>query len=92
MYVSHIYGKRTITFFIISILEFYFNEIIYLGKKLARGISRATDNENIVDRVRSECALDVAINTNPNIDQFYIETPEYTFTLPDITIYSEEFR
>lgn len=62
------------------------------GKKLVRGISRATENENIVSQVRSECAQDVANEKNSNTDQFYIDTPEYTFTLPDITIYSDEFR
>ncbi|XP_077284712.1 OTU domain-containing protein 7A-like isoform X2 [Arctopsyche grandis] len=61
-------------------------------KKLVRGISRATENENIVSQVRSECAQDVSNDKNPNVDQFYIDTPEYTFTLPDITIYSDEFR
>ncbi|XP_075209860.1 uncharacterized protein LOC142317306 isoform X2 [Lycorma delicatula] len=51
-------------------------------KKLNRGISRATDNVNLVSQVRSELVLD-------NIEQdFFVETPVHTFILPDIS--SEE--
>lgn len=60
-------------------------------KKLNRGISRATDNEKIVSRARSEIALvDNAEETDP--DQLFIETPVYTFTLPDLTQYPDDFR
>lgn len=55
-------------------------------KKLNRGISRATDNVNLVSQVHNEVVLD-------NLDQdFFIETPVHTFTLPDITAYQEDFR
>ncbi|XP_075211156.1 uncharacterized protein LOC142318456 isoform X1 [Lycorma delicatula] len=51
-------------------------------KKLNSGISRATDNVNLVSQVRSELVLD-------NIEQdFFVETPVHTFILPDIS--SEE--
>ncbi|XP_039291867.1 OTU domain-containing protein 7B [Nilaparvata lugens] len=55
-------------------------------KKLNRGISRATDNVNLVSQVRTEMVLD-------NIDQDYqLETPAYTFMLPDLTeLEPEEF-
>ena len=60
-----------------------------LGKKLARGISRATDNVNLVSKARSEFALDFRDNALVNLNQqYFIETPVYTFTLPDLTIYS----
>ncbi|XP_054285763.1 OTU domain-containing protein 7B-like isoform X2 [Macrosteles quadrilineatus] len=55
-------------------------------KKLNRGISRATDNVNLVSQVRCELVLD-------NIEQdFFIETPIHTFTLPDFAVYAEDFR
>lgn len=57
------------------------------GKKLARGISRATDNVNLVSKARSEFALDFRDNALVNLNQYFIETPVYTFTLPDLTIY-----
>uniref|UniRef100_A0A1B6DAP4 ubiquitinyl hydrolase 1 n=1 Tax=Clastoptera arizonana TaxID=38151 RepID=A0A1B6DAP4_9HEMI len=55
-------------------------------KKLNRGISRATDNVNLVSQVRNELVLD-------NIEQdFFIETPVHTFILPDLTAYPDDFR
>ncbi|XP_059479805.1 OTU domain-containing protein 7B-like isoform X1 [Neocloeon triangulifer] len=63
------------------------------GKKLARGISRATDNVNLVSKARSEFALDFRDNNAlVNLNQYFIETPVYTFTLPDLTIYPDDFR
>lgn len=45
-------------------------------KKLARGISRATENAAIVSYARSQLA------TIGSLD-----TPEFTFSLPDLTVY-----
>lgn len=45
-------------------------------KKLARGISRATENAAIVSYARSQLA------TIESLD-----TPEFTFSLPDLTVY-----
>lgn len=45
-------------------------------KKLARGISRATENAAIVSYARSQLA---ALGT--------LETPEFTFSLPDLSVY-----
>jgi hypothetical protein len=56
-------------------------------KKLTRGISRATENVNLVSRARSDIALDFRENAVCSVNQFFIETPVYTFTLPDLTIY-----
>ncbi|XKL68879.1 hypothetical protein PGB90_006648 [Kerria lacca] len=57
-------------------------------KILNRGISRATDNVNIVSRVRSELAL------VDNTDEEYlaIETPVYTFTLPDFSQFPDDLK
>ncbi|XP_073978928.1 OTU domain-containing protein 7B-like isoform X5 [Rhodnius prolixus] len=56
------------------------------NKKLNRGISRATDNVNLVSQARSEIL-------NDSCEQEYcIETPIHTFTLPDINCYPDEFR
>ncbi|EFN78874.1 OTU domain-containing protein 7B [Harpegnathos saltator] len=50
-------------------------------KKLARGISRATENAAIVSYARSQLAsLGV------------LDTPEYTFSLPDLSVYPDSFR
>lgn len=45
-------------------------------KKLARGISRATENAAIVSYARSQFA------TLGSLD-----TPEFTFSLPDLSVY-----
>lgn len=44
-------------------------------KKLARGISRATENAAIVSYARSQLA------------SLGVDTPEYTFSLPDLSVY-----
>ncbi|CAG2105833.1 unnamed protein product [Medioppia subpectinata] len=64
-------------------------------KKLSRGISRATDNVNLVSKARNEFAQDFKtscrgsrlLNTNS-----FLETPDFTFTLPDLSIHPEDFR
>lgn len=65
-----------------------------LEKKLSRGISRAADNVNLVSRARSEFAQDFKTSSRGsrllNVDSF-LETPDFTFTLPDISIHQEEF-
>ncbi|XP_012223326.1 OTU domain-containing protein 7B-like [Linepithema humile] len=50
-------------------------------KKLARGISRATENAAIVSYARSQLAALGAL-----------DTPEYTFSLPDLSVYPDSFR
>ncbi|XP_033341961.1 OTU domain-containing protein 7B [Megalopta genalis] len=47
-------------------------------KKLARGISRATENAAIVSYARSQIGS--------------LDTPEFTFSLPDLTVYPDSFR
>lgn len=46
------------------------------AKKLARGISRATENAAIVSYARSQLA---ALGS--------LDTPEFTFSLPDLSVY-----
>ncbi|KAF4519703.1 hypothetical protein B566_EDAN003953 [Ephemera danica] len=62
------------------------------GKKLARGISRATDNVNLVSKARSELAMEFRENAALSNLQYFVETPICTFTLPDLTIYPDDFR
>lgn len=45
-------------------------------KKLARGISRATENAAIVSHARTQLAFLGAV-----------DTPEFTFSLPDLSVY-----
>ena len=59
---------------------------LYLDKKLNRGISRATDNVNLVSQARSEMLVD-------GCDQeLSVETPIHTFTLPDLTKFPGKFK
>ena len=66
----------------------------FLERKLTRGISRAGNNERLVSQARNEFAQDFATSCRGsrllNIDGD-IETPEFTFTLPDISIHPEDF-
>ncbi|KAG7198188.1 hypothetical protein KM043_005602 [Ampulex compressa] len=50
-------------------------------KKLARGISRATENAAIVSYARSQLA---SVGS--------LDTPEFTFSLPDLSVYPDSFR
>ncbi|XP_046747794.1 OTU domain-containing protein 7B-like [Diprion similis] len=50
-------------------------------KKLSRGISRATENAAIVSHARSQLAPLGAV-----------DTPEFTFSLPDLSVYPDDFR
>ncbi|GLG92289.1 Ubiquitin thioesterase trabid [Gryllus bimaculatus] len=68
------------------------SDAIDCAKKLTRGISRATENINLVSRARSDIAHDFRENTVYNVNHYFIETPVFTFTLPDLTIYPEDFR
>lgn len=69
--------------------------LFFVDKKLYRGISRATDdNVNLVSKARSEIAMDFHTNCykQPDMQFENIDSPDYTFTLPDISIYSVDFR
>lgn len=55
-----------------------------LEKRLSRGISHASSA--IVSLARSHVA------TECNNDHFSLEMPIYTFQLPDLSVYSEDFR
>lgn len=59
-------------------------------KKLSRGISRATDNVNLVSKTRCEFAQN--FKQNPFSQSLtFIESTGYSFVLPDLRIYGEEF-
>ena len=61
-------------------------------KKLSRGISKATDNVNIVSKARTEFAQEIWEAMDSDRSPFFVDTPIFTFTLPDLSIYSDEFR
>nr|XP_019564581.2 OTU domain-containing protein 7B-like isoform X2 [Aedes albopictus] len=67
---------------------------IFDCKKLERGISRATENVNLVSRARQEFEMDFHTQCHEQNEKNlnFIDTPDYTFTLPDLTKYTEEFR
>lgn len=63
-----------------------------LDKKLSRGISRANDeNVSLVTQARKELAMDFHSKQETTTSPF-IDTPDYTFTLPDLSIHDEDFR
>ncbi|ETN63610.1 OTU domain-containing protein 7A [Anopheles darlingi] len=67
---------------------------IFDCKKLERGISRATENVTLVCRARQEFEMDFHAHIHEQNDKNlnFIDTPDYTFTLPDLTKYTDDFR
>lgn len=67
---------------------------LFPDKKLSRGISRASDNENLISKARLEVAQDFITSTRGsrllNLDKL-LETSDFTFSLPDTSIYPEDF-
>jgi hypothetical protein len=62
-------------------------------KKLFRSISRATDNVTIISKARNEFAQDFqTCHEDSQLKELNIETPDFTFTLPDLSIHPEDFR
>ncbi|XP_023232516.1 OTU domain-containing protein 7B-like [Centruroides sculpturatus] len=63
-------------------------------KKLTRGISSATDNLTLVTKARNEFAQDFrsAGTVSTRRTHIRLETPDFTFTLPDLSIYPDDFR
>ena len=63
-------------------------------KKLFRGISRATDNINLVQKVRGEFAQDFqSIKDNDSFtENLALELPEHSFVMPDLSIHPDDFR
>lgn len=60
---------------------------LLLDKKLGRGISRANDeNVCLVSKARMDFHAKQE-QTSP-----FIDTPDFTFTLPDLSVHDEEFR
>lgn len=73
----------------ISNFSFYY---YYLGKKLVRGISRATENFSLVTKARKEVAEDFDCDQSSKSSSLRLETPDYTFSLPDFSAFSENLR
>lgn len=46
-----------------------------------------------MSRARNEMAIDFQTNLLPDLEKInLLGAPYYTFTLPDLSVYSEEFR
>ncbi|CAH1796731.1 unnamed protein product [Owenia fusiformis] len=63
----------------------------YRDKKLKRGLSKALENQQIISNARRQVLGDIKESSNDHV-QYFMETPEYTFVLPDLTVHSEDFR
>ncbi|UYV69841.1 hypothetical protein LAZ67_7000935 [Cordylochernes scorpioides] len=68
-----------------------FDDVSGLSKRLTRGISRATDNVTLVSRARSELAQGLWRSGSDGREEA-LDTPVFTFTLPDFSIYPSDFR
>ncbi|XP_076336167.1 OTU domain-containing protein 7B-like [Tachypleus tridentatus] len=60
-------------------------------KRLSRGISKATENVGLVARARSELVRS-PLSSATYAQVALLDTPVYTFTLPDISIHPPDFR
>ncbi|XP_022236295.1 OTU domain-containing protein 7A-like, partial [Limulus polyphemus] len=60
-------------------------------KRLSRGISKATENVGLVARARSEFTRS-PLSSSTHAQVALLDTPVYTFTLPDISIHPPDFR
>ncbi len=56
---------------------------------LKRGISKTTENVDIVTKARNQVLHDISEFEEAS---HLLETPEYTFILPNLSKYSEDFR
>ena len=56
---------------------------------MKRGLSKTTENVEIVTKARDQVLHDI---TEHDESSHFLETPEYTFVLPDLSKYSEDFR
>lgn len=70
-------------------LETDTNVYILGYSRLKRGLSKTTENVEIVTKARDIVLHDIAETTDTN---HFLDTPEYTFVLPDLTSYSSDFR
>ncbi|XP_064620205.1 OTU domain-containing protein 7B-like isoform X3 [Lineus longissimus] len=62
-----------------------------IPKKLKRGMSKTLDNMFLVDKAHNIVLSDVKESSFDHTN-YFVETPEFTFMLPDLTLYSEDFR
>ena len=74
--------------------------LLLARKKMERGISHATANESLVSAARNVVQHDFGhiesgasgCMNEPRSVSCSVETPQFTFTLPDLTRYTEDFR
>lgn len=71
---------------------YYYCVLFLAAKKLSRGISRATDNFTLVTQARKEVAEDFDCEQSSKSSSLRLETPDYTFSLPDFSAFSENLR
>jgi OTU domain-containing protein 7 len=64
---------------------------LFPAKKLKRGMSKTLDNMFLVDKARNVVLSDVKESSFDHTN-YFVDTPEFTFMLPDLTVYSEDFR
>ena len=67
-----------------------FNCTLFAGK-LKRGLSKTSDNILLVNKARDDVLNDIQEDNDDHV-QHFVETSEYTFVLPDLTVHSDNFR
>ena len=61
-------------------------------RKLKRGLSKTTENLHLVSQARDLVLNDIEETSGADPAPHFVETPDLTFVLPDLTVYSEDFR
>lgn len=59
--------------------------------KLKRGLSKTSENFPLVNKARGVVLQDISEGSTERVPQF-VETPEYTFMLPNLSQYPDDFR
>ena len=69
-------------------------------RRLLRGLSKTTENIQLVNKARDIVLGDIVEDSDPNPTSIqgnhamphFVDTPEYTFILPDLTKHPADFR
>ena len=69
--------------------------VLIADRRLKRGMSKTTENIGLVNKARNVMLQDITEGGSVQVDennQHYVDTPEYTFILPDLTQFADDLR